>query len=549
MAIGLDKARRWLAGVIAPHAAPRRGGVGWPLNLAAYDAAEVNRLADTIAQGALTAAEAEQNRAVLVNQARHATRTTAPGASAKAAYQRTCVGGAGITSKATARNPYTGEPLKAFNDRVDADFEIWAGEGRWCDLLGRSCLKDMQYSGIGDWFEAGELLCLWDYAYDPRSPVLGLRLRMLEPEMLDSAGYARSSSGNEIVDGVEIAPDGTVVGFHLRVNVGWPTQFVPASRIWHAFMPARPGSRRGIPRLAPVLPTLQYFVRYVQYTVLAAQAQACQSLTFKMGEESDPDELGLRGTNGTSIDANGNPIFNMEPVSVHYLKNDESLDLLSPNQPQSVFGPFCDSISALLASASGLDLQTLTRNYNGANYSSLRKGALDFRAESAGVLRMAEDQWLRGVRRRWTELSILEGRYDDLVGSEYWTDLRWREAYLAAMWNGPPEEWDDPEKDANALKLLRDEGFITLQEIANRRGTSAEELIRRRAEEDRMELDARAESLRHAAELAKDLKLPISALMPEIQGSGVGVQGSVESSSDSGGGNGRLEGRMAGVGT
>jgi lambda family phage portal protein len=501
----------------------RRASSGIPLSalltrgvkLAAYQAAGPNRFSDPQAWLNSTPRQEGADQLQLVAQSRHAVANNPLARSAVNGFVREIVGKVGITSTAIARRPTDGRSLEQFNEDKNRLREEWNTNPELCDRLGRMTHTSLQDQVVRELKTAGEVLIVWSLV--ERAGQVGLVRESVSTEQLARGVLRDGTTGNRVWEGKEVDADGRIVAYHVNTDTGdgivRGVARIPRYRVWQIYHEDRPGRLTGMPMFAPVLQELEWWKRYIQYTVLSAQAQACQSLAITRDPGTFTEDLGLLPEDVK--DALANRQFELAPATVYdNLLPGEKIELLSPNQPQAIFGPFSQAMGAVVAAGLGLDVHRLTRDYSGGNYSSLRLAKIDFLLECAIDERLLVDQWLRLEDRLWTRLAIMQGLLEP--PARYYLDPRWQAACLASDFKGNWSEWIDPLRDAQSEEQMLQNGTATLRQLCNLHGTDAEENIRQTEEITLARIEARARTLRRAQEIANELGVPLEALLKGI---------------------------------
>ena len=150
----------------------------------AYEAATQNR-ANADWRAGLTSSTLAiiEGLDVMLARSRWLVRNDGYAASAQGGYRRKVVGG-GITARASARHPDTGEMLKGYNAQHDLLWNAWAMDPLLCDVEQTKCLYEKQALWMDELFAAGGLLIR--PVYTPRTDAVGLALQELEYEQLDT---------------------------------------------------------------------------------------------------------------------------------------------------------------------------------------------------------------------------------------------------------------------------------------------------------------------------------------------------------------------------
>ena len=336
--------------------------------------------------------------------------------------------GAGIKPMSTHSDPVMRADLQrrwnAWTPRSDAD--------GLTDAYGQQSLA------VRTMVEAGECFAHLIYTDD------GLRVRLLDPEMVAADESRELGNGARIVQGIEFAADGTRLAYHVRkARPGDLTTFdyelvrVPAEQMAHLFLPLAPGQVRGISWLAPVLLRL-HEIDLWEDAALVRQKVAALFAGFVV----DPT--------GNAVTGDGAPVngvleTGLEPGTLKVLPSGTDIRFSDPAE-------MGDSVSFMklqlrsVAAGLGVPAYLLDGDLSQANYSSLRAGLVEFRQRLEALqYHVIAHQLLRPIWRAWVLNELLAGRIagelEDLLSVEFIT---------------PKQPWVDPQKDAAAeAEMLR----------------------------------------------------------------------------------------------
>jgi len=181
------------------------------------------------------------------------------------------------------------------------------------------------------------------------------------------------------------------------------------------------------------------------------------------GESDDADNLRVRVENGLF------PVLRGRKVTFP-----------SPAVPNSIYDAFVATNLKRISAGTGLDLPTVARWYAEGNFSTQRMAALEMEAETETVQDLLFiNGALRGIRQTWMEIAVREGK---LAAPGFRESARWRAAYLATNWQGPPKRSHDRIKDAAAWKMLLGMGLATPQDFCNEQGVDLRDVYSQIAE-------------------------------------------------------------------
>ncbi len=456
------------AGMQAGFAAAKRDRTmeGWPLSSASMDQ--------------LLGASG----GVLNARSREAMRNNGYAEAVALAYRRSM---SRLTPRASARDPQTGKLLEGFNKAANVLWRRWSSRPQLCDLEGRRTFNEMQGLAGEEFASVGRALVVWSWRQ--RAGVSGLTLQMIEPEQL--ALELESWQGREVRDGVEIDVYGRAVAYHLHRR-GHPYEDarsrsvrVPASRVIDLMRQRRVRQTSGLGVLTPELVGLWQRQKVDQATLMAMWMEQCVGLIDEEVEDAD-DGLGAHeegdpegwGTHAADAEAARRPEVTFQPGMIAKGKFKE----FNPKRPHSTYMEFMDQKMHALAAATGLDVATVSKNYNGS-YSSRRQGQA---VEYQHVDGLQELQVSTGLGQRvwelWLRFEVIEGRLP-LTLEAYAKDPY---MYSEAKWAPPPRPAIDEAKSAAYRKIMLDYRLKSRGYFANLDGEDAGETLEEIAELQRL---------------------------------------------------------------
>ena len=206
---------------------------------------------------------------------------------------RTNVIGCGLILKSVIDKEELGlsdEEAKAWQDRAEKEFEIWAENRNHCDANGMNDYYKIQQLAFMSALMSGDCFPLIQRDESAVSELMpySLRLNIVEADRIqtptdNAANLAngitdgKAKNGNRIFDGVEVNKNGKVVAYHIRNNYPFEANAEPTKwqrveavgketglpNVLHLLGDVeRPGQYRGIPFVAPVIEPILQLRRY-----------------------------------------------------------------------------------------------------------------------------------------------------------------------------------------------------------------------------------------------------------------------------------------------
>lgn len=200
---------------------------------------------------------------------------------------------------------------------------------------------------------------------------------------------------NAIVMGIEIDRDYKPVRYYLRegdinnYTVGKTTSF-SASEIIHIYKKEFAGQVRGFPDICASLDSLKQLDDYAIAELLAAKVGACHNVFYERTGTVAGDWL---DQNNSSMDDQGRFVQELSPGESSIVPQGYTVKSVSPNHPNSNFGGFIKAIVRRIAASIGVSYNTLAKDYESVNYSSLRQSAIDEAKTYETIQRFIIENW------------------------------------------------------------------------------------------------------------------------------------------------------------
>lgn len=352
--------------------------------------------------------------------------------------------------------------------------EDWADWCSYADIDGLTDLYGLQGMAASEIFEAGEaFLTFVTPQVRSINDDVPLKLRMIPAEMLPYENFSTQpvgAAGNYIQLGIEFSPDGERVAYHFlkynptdvtKVDRVYERVRIPASEVMHVFKPIRVGQVRGIPHTLAALVSSAMLDLYDDAELERKRVAALfAAFVTKQPSEDGDGPLGkavpLSGGSmpvSTSADPQG---FKLQPGLVVDLLPGEDVAFSEPADVGSSYDPFQYRMLCRMAAGFGVPYASMSGDLKAANYGSIRAGLVQFRR------RIEMMQWgtmihllARPIWLRWLRVYTLAG-LSPWTPSDY---VKNRRAHERVKWLCPRWDWVDPMKDAQAEKLMVDNGF------------------------------------------------------------------------------------------
>lgn len=366
--------------------------------------------------------------------------------------------GAGVVTQAASDDD-------KLNQKMQKHWKAWAGSTK-CDADGRLNLYGIQALCGGSMFESGEVLIRLRWRskreMSKRKLSIPLQLQVIEADYLDhTKNETTLPNGGFVVQGVEFDKRGYRVAYwvftqhpgeYYRTGVdGVKPVRIPASEIIHLYEVKRPGQVRGVTCLHAAMTMLRDLQDYHQALLMKAKVESCFGV-FVRGSGNDNPVTG-----STSSDSNGNRVETIEPGLINYLDQAESVEFANPSNSDA-HSLLSKTFMRALGVATGPTYDQVSGDLEGANYSSLRAGKIEFRRI------IEQKQWSLFIP------TFCEPVWDAFV----------RAGVLASLWDGdevpaehtpPAHEMIDPGKDLSGLLLSVRAGFKSWPQAVREQGS------------------------------------------------------------------------------
>ena len=296
-----------------------------------------------------------------------------------------------------------------------------------------------------------------------------LDIALVEADRVTSPAWGALSPDE--VDGIVYDASGNPVAYRvLREHPGdrsmnLEQDTLPASKVVHYFMPARPEQSRGVPDLVPALPLFAQLRRYTVAVLSAAETAA-----------------NFAGTVETDAPANGeaDPVEPMDTIeleanSLLTLPAGWKMSQVKPEQPTTSYGEFKREILNEIARCLNMPFNVAAGNSSGYNYAS---GRLDhqtyFKSIRIDQAHMARTALARILAEWFDEAKLTESLVPPRVRALEALPHQW-------FWDGT--EHVDPAKEATAQATRLANNTTTLASEFAKQGKDWEAELRQRARE------------------------------------------------------------------
>jgi len=380
--------------------------------------------------------------------------------------------GRGITTNCEIRyNPSADDDnAQAIKDREAANQKVEDAKSRWLERawhVGGSRMDpvEAQTLRLGNIIAAGEDIVHKRYLRDTTRSI-PLAYEAIDPSQLTGAtGTTAAGTRNIIEDGIEYDTDYNIVAYHIQRNsYALRTDRVPAADIIHSFRTDRPGQRRGISWLAPIIPKVYELEDIIEYALVARRVQSAIAVLVHKNQNGIGMGAAMPMTappaGESSTDTDGNRLSHLQPGMIH----DVGTGNVTPFTPSQAtdLDDLVATIIRAIAVGIGVSYEWCSGDYRKANFASARLGENRTWKRVYSILvffvRRTESPMHRDfidMGRAWNLFPAIPQRAD---------------AY-AASFSQPHRDWGvNPLQEVTATITAMNGGLTSLQDECGKRG-------------------------------------------------------------------------------
>jgi lambda family phage portal protein len=282
-------------------------------------------------------------------------------------------------------------------------------------------------------------------------------------------------AGKDILGGVEVGPHGEPVAYYVssihpgdrfargmrlvsqqrwtRVPAFDPETGLPL--VLHLMESERPGQRRGVPLLAPVVEKLKQLSRYSDAELMAAVVSGM--FTAAITSERPQTPLGAALPEAQQVPTEDPDAYQLGNGAVLGLAPGEKLESVNPARPNAGFEPFVMAVCRQIGAGLGIPYELLIMQFT-SSYSASRAALLEaWKRFHVGRAWLAS-QLCQPVYEAWLAEAVARGY---VAAPGFFSDPLIRAAWCGAEWIGPTQGQLDPTKEVEAAAKRVAEGFST----------------------------------------------------------------------------------------
>lgn len=390
---------------------------------------------------------------------------------------------------------WTDDEAEDWIDTVERRWIMWSENPIECDAAGLHSIGQLTAQVLRSHFAYGEALALMPSIDRPIS-LTRTKVQLVPPHRL----VQDSDDATRLYQGIRIDTYGLPLSYRLKRDRLVNDTIDIAARdgagrpqVIHVFEGA-PGQVRGITPLAPVLRIVRQFDQLADATLTAALVQAVFAATIESEAPTEHvlqalQDPGEQGTSGDMFDffAAKDAWYRSTKIDlgtvgrIAHLFPGETLKFNRSEHPNDTYEAFAKFLLREIARCLGMTFETLTGDYTGATYSSVRMATAEIWPIILARRTHIAGRFLQHVYEAWLEEEIEAGRIafpGGLMGF-----LANRAAAVSAEWRGPAKPQADDLKAAKAHEVYKRLGVVTDEMICADLGVDWEDVYEQRARE------------------------------------------------------------------
>lgn len=304
----------------------------------------------------------------------------------------------------------------------------------------------------------------------------GLSFELIDSMSVNYAKIREAANGtNAIVLGVEIDNYGAPVKYYLKHGnstcyMAGKEEEVPAPEIIHIFKKEFPLQARGYSILNAAIQPLKQLADYNLAEIVAAKTGAM--LAFAYERNSQPEQGKFRDENLSDEEDKGTFTQALEPGQATIVPAGYNMKSISSAHPHSNFDAFTKSVTKKVAASLGVSYNSLTKDVESVNYSSLRSALIDERSFYEDMQTFLINSWKDIEFELFIKAAAMNGSIPGVKASELNEVLRQHTFICHKM------EWVDPVKDVAATSKMLELGLTNPLMCITERGFDVDEVLK-----------------------------------------------------------------------
>ncbi len=422
---------------------------------------------------------------------------------------RTNVTGYGLSFQSRIDKEYlnlTDEQTTKWERDVEREFKLWSTSVN-CDITRTNTFSQLQSLAFISYLLSGDVFSNLPYKAVKGFPYK-LRVQLIEGDQVSNPD---SSTGIGLTDkirgGIEVDENGAPTKYYVRskhpgdstISMDWKAIDAFGAKsgrknILHIFSKERPGQRRGMPFLAPILEQLKQLTRLSEAELMGAIVASFFTVFIKNLPGSGRMDEGFvpAGTTDASADDTlirdtstdvGDKTYEMRSGNIITLDENEEIDIADPKRPNAAFEPFFNSIVKQLGAAIEIPFEVLLQHFS-SSYSASRAAML----EAWKTIMMYRENFNTDFNQPVFEAFLTEAVTSGRIQAPgFLTDPLAKLAWCGSRWSGPTQGQIDPMKETKA-SILKIRNHLSTREDESQSNVSWDSIAERlRREQDTLE--------------------------------------------------------------
>ena len=372
-----------------------------------------------------------------------------------------------------------GYTLRAMTGNDDLDKLIETAWKRWCkarncDVTGEQSFNEILRMMVERKKVDGGMIVLYRHT---RGGVVPFKLQCLEVDELDQTMAAPHQRGNRVVGGIEYNIHRRPVGYWIRQYdiEGWQLTdpvYIEAKDVFFYKSKHRPSQLREMSDMAPTITRVRDTNEFITAVAIKERIAALVGLVIKKTLPSGGTGRSSWTGKGGQVDYSGKK---MTPGMIMELGAGDDVEVVDPKGAATDATAFLKTQQGLIGAGQGLSYEAVSRDMNGATYSSARQNALEDENTYTEEIELLT-AFMSEVYENFLISGVLSGLFPV---PDFWER---KEEYMTHSWVKAPKKWIDPAKEATADKTALQSGQKTFQDLCAERGKDWKEAVQEIAE-------------------------------------------------------------------
>ena len=373
------------------------------------------------------------------------------------------------------------DELERLQQQITREFSLWADTPA-CDAERVDNFYKLQQLAFLSYLMSGDTFVLMPMREEPGQPY-SLRIRIIEadrvcsPDLFDRLVPCEVNGikVQQIVQGVETDADGVVVAYWIcnRHPLSNTATIQPGEMQWtrveafgketgrrnvlHIMNRERPGQRRGVPILAPVLEAIKQLGRYTDAEVTAAVLSAMFTVAVLKQNPSDGRPFGEMLPTDMLIDSEDQSSIELGPGAFVDMAPGEDIKMIDPKHPNTGYDEFTNAVIRQIGAALEIPPEVLFKQFT-ASYSAARGALNEFWRTCAMQRDWFKDDFCKPIYDEWFAEAVARGR---IKAPGFFADPAIRKTYVACTWSGPARTNLNPVQEVQAAAMRGENCFST----------------------------------------------------------------------------------------